>query len=151
MKGAGPFLLAVFAVRLALGMLIQAPGAAGPVLVPEFGLDWTQFGTLVGLFWLPGLVLVFPLGLAARRIGDRAVVLAGLGCLGGRRAGLRHAGRGIPPGHARLTVREVRLMCLAGACWACVNGTYMVPVTFAPALLLVAVALFILFRREVAR
>ena len=26
-------------------------------------------------------------------------------------------------------------MCLAGACWACVNGTYMVLVTFAPPLL----------------
>jgi MFS family permease len=40
-----------------------------------------------------------------------------------------------PAGSARLSSREVRLMCLAGACWACVNGTYMVLVTFAPPLL----------------
>jgi MFS family permease len=40
-----------------------------------------------------------------------------------------------PPGTASLSAREVRLMCLAGACWACVNGTYMVLVTFAPPLL----------------
>ena len=66
MRGAIPFLCAVFAVRAALGALFQAPGAAGPVLLPEFGLDWTAFGTLVGLFWFPGLVLVYPLGLAAR-------------------------------------------------------------------------------------
>jgi MFS family permease len=229
-KGSAPFLLAVFAVRAALGALFQAPGAAGPVLVPEFGLDWTGFGTLVGLFWLPGLVLVLPLGLAARRIGDRAGVLAGLGLLvagsllsaaaGG--VGVLHAGRlltgigtvfcilfltkmmqdrfqgsdlflamsvyvlgwpvGIaaaqavlpglavalgwqlpflvaaaagvaafaalaaasrpaarvpapPAGMGGLTRREVALMCLAGACWACVNGTYMVLVTFAPPLL----------------
>ncbi|WP_170979548.1 MFS transporter [Roseomonas sp. HF4] len=230
MKGSGAFLVAVFAVRFALGALFQAPGAAGPVLVPEFDLDWTRFGTLVGLFWLPGLVLVFPLGLAARRIGDRAGVLAGLGLLtagalvsaaaggeavllGGRlvtgigtvfcilfltkmmqdrfqgadlflamsvyvlgwpigiaaaqaalpglavtmgwqlpflvaavagavafaglAAAARPAPRAAPPpaGTGRLTRREVALMCLAGACWACVNGTYMVLVTFAPPLL----------------
>jgi MFS family permease len=40
-----------------------------------------------------------------------------------------------PPGQDRLSAREVRLMCLAGACWACINGTYMVLVTFAPPLL----------------
>jgi MFS family permease len=229
-RAAAPFLLAVFAVRFALGALFQAPGAAGPVLVPEFGLDWTAFGTLVGLFWLPGLVLVFPLGLAARRMGDRAGVLLGLaalvaGALAGAAApgvALLFAGRllmgvgtvlvillltkmmqdrfqgadlfpamavyvlgwpiGIaaaqatlpglavehgwqlpflvaaaagalafaalaaaarpvprapapPPGQDRLSAREVRLMCLAGACWACINGTYMVLVTFAPPLL----------------
>lgn len=230
MTGALPFLAAVFAVRAALGALFQAPGAAGPVLVPEFDLDWTRFGTLVGLFWLPGLVLVYPLGLAARWMGDRAGVLLGLGFLvagalvcaaaGGEAllfagrllmgvgtvlvillltkmmqdrfqgadlfpamavyvlgwpigiaaaqavlpamalhlgwqfpflvasvagavafAALAAASRPVPrappplPGSARLSWREVRLMCLAGACWACVNGTYMVLVTFAPPLL----------------
>jgi MFS family permease len=230
-RGAIPFLCAVFAVRAALGALFQAPGAAGPVLVPEFGLDWTAFGTLVGLFWFPGLVLVYPLGLAARRLGDRTGVLIGIGLLtlgamvcaaasgsvlplyAGRllmgvgtvlvillmtkmmqdrfqgadlflamsvyvlgwpigiaaaqavlpplalRLGwqlpflvaavagalafvaIAAASRPIarapapPPGAARLTGREVRLMCLAGASWACVNGTYMVLVTFAPPLL----------------
>lgn len=231
MSAAAPFLLAVFAVRFALGALFQAPGAAGPVLVPEFGLDWTAFGTLVGLFWLPGLVLVFPLGLAARRMGDRTGVLLGLAALvagalacaaapgvallfAGRllmgvgtvlvillltkmmqdrfqgadlfpamavyvlgwpigiaaaqaalpglavslgwqlpflvaaaagimafaalAAAARPAPRAPPaaPGSGRLSAREVRLMCLAGACWACINGTYMVLVTFAPPLLL---------------
>lgn len=230
MTGALRFLAAVFAVRAALGALFQAPGAAGPVLVPAFDLDWTRFGTLVGLFWLPGLVLVYPLGLAARRLGDRAGVLLGLGLLvagalgcaaaGGAAAlfagrllmgigtvlvillltkmmqdrfqgadlfpamavyvlgwpigiaaaqaalpapavrlgwqfpflvaavagalafaalaaAARPAARAAPPpqGAARLSSREVRLMCLAGACWACVNGTYMVLVTFAPPLL----------------
>jgi MFS family permease len=230
MRAALPFLAAVFAVRAALGALFQAPGAAAPVLVPAFGMDWTQFGTLVGLFWLPGLVLVYPLGLAARRMGDRAGVLIGLGFLvagalvcataGGAAllfagrllmgvgtvlvillltkmmqdrfqgadlfpamavyvlgwpigiaaaqavlpamavrmgwqfpflvaaiagalafAALAAASRPVPrapapaAGTARLSSREVRLMCLAGACWACVNGTYMVLVTFAPPLL----------------
>lgn len=221
MKGSVAFLSAVFAVRAALGALFQAPGTAGPVLVPEFGMGWTAFGTLVGLFWLPGLVLVYPLGLAARRLGDRNGVLLGMGCLvagalvsaAAPGEALLYAGRllmgvgtvlvilmltkmvqdrftgpdlflamsvyvlGWPigiaaaqavlprlalslgwqfpflvaaaanaarastpapapaPGTGRLTGREIRLMCLAGACWACVNGTYMVLVTFAPPLL----------------
>lgn len=230
MTGAGAFLAAVFAVRAALGALFQAPGAAAPVLVPAFGLDWTTFGTLVGLFWFPGLALVYPLGLAAGRLGDRTGVLLGLVLLtlGGLVcaapggvvtlfAGRLLMGTGtvlvillmtkmmqdrfqgadlflamsvyvlgwpigiaaaqavlpslavsvgwqlpflvaaaagaialaasaatsrpgprapVPPaGSGRLTGREVRLMCLAGACWACVNGTYMVLVTFAPPLL----------------
>ena len=231
MRAALPFLAAVFAVRAALGAFFQAPGAAGPVLVPAFGFDWTAFGTLVGLFWVPGLVLAVPLGLAARRLGDRAGVLLGLGLLvagallcalatgsalplfAGRMlmgvgtvlvillltkmmqdrfhgpdlfpamaiyvlgwpigiaaaqaalpgfavalgwqlpflvaavAGVmafvalavaaRPVPRAPPPaaGDGRLSGREIRLMCLAGACWAAVNGTYMVLVTFAPLLL----------------
>jgi len=231
MRRAAGFLAAVFLLRAALGVLFQAPGAAGPVLVPEFGMDWTQFGTLVGLFWLPGLILAVPIGLAAPRLSDRLMVL--LGCVllvaGGlvaaaasHGAWLLYAGRllmgtgtvmvivlltkmmqdrfkgadlfpamaiyvlGWPlgiaaaqavlpglavgmgwqlpflvgafamglalaalalasrpvPGAARplasggrLTGREIGLMCLAGACWALVNGTYMVLVTFAPPLL----------------
>jgi MFS family permease len=231
MSGALGFLAAVFALRAALGVLFQAPGAAGPVLVPAFGMDWTQFGTLVGLFWLPGLVIAVPLGLAAPRLGDRVVVLSGMGLLvagglvsamaggsvlplyAGRllmgcgtvlvivlltkmmqdrfkgadlfpamaiyvlgwpvgiaaaqavlpglavdfgwqvpflagavammmafaaiAAASRPAVRGPAPvaGSGRLTGREIRLMCLAGACWAMVNGTYMILVTFAPPLL----------------
>lgn len=231
MRAAAAFLAAVFALRAALGMLFQAPGAAGPVLVPAFGMDWTEFGTLVGLFWLPGLVLAVPLGLAAPRLGDRALVLSGMGLLvaGGLVSAVAgasvvplYAGRllmgtgtvmvivlltkmmqdrfkgpdlfpamaiyvlgwplGIaaaqallpgaavafgwqvpflagaaamavafvalaavsrpgargpvpPAGSGRLTGHEIRLMCLAGACWAMVNGTYMVLVTFAPPLL----------------
>ena len=91
MKGALGFLAAVFTLRAALGVLFQAPGAAGAVLVPAFGMDWTQFGTLVGLFWLPGLVIAVPLGLVAPRaarvdslpyrLGDQAPVGAPLAIL----------------------------------------------------------------------
>ncbi|MBR0651144.1 MFS transporter [Roseomonas terrae] len=232
MTGAIGFLAAVFLLRAALGVLFQAPGAAGPVLVPAFGMDWTQFGTLVGLFWLPGLLLAIPIGLAAPRLSDRRMVLAGMtllvagglvsaaatvdapvlltigrllmGCgtvmvivlmtkmmqdrfkgadlfpamavyvlgwpvgiaaaqavlpglavdvgwqlpfLAGAAAmalalfaiaaASRPSASVAPPpaGSGRLTGREIRLMCLAGGCWAMVNGTYMVLVTFAPPLL----------------
>jgi fucose permease len=78
LRSAAAFLLAVFILRAALGAMFQAPGAAGPALVDAFALDWAGFGTLVGLFWLPGLFLAYPLGLVARRLGDRRGVLLGL-------------------------------------------------------------------------
>jgi hypothetical protein len=33
-----------------------------PFLISEFGLDYRQIGTLVGLFMLPGLALALPGG-----------------------------------------------------------------------------------------
>jgi MFS family permease len=78
LKTAAAFLVAVFILRAALGAMFQAPGAAGPALVEAFALDWAGFGTLVGLFWLPGLFLAYPLGLVAQRLGDRRGVLLGI-------------------------------------------------------------------------
>ena len=232
LKTAAAFLVAVFILRAALGAMFQAPGAAGPALVEAFALDWAGFGTLVGLFWLPGLFLAYPLGLVARRLGDRRGVLLGLLLLilgavvsasadavavlvaGRLLMGLgtllvillltkmvqdRFLGRDLFPamavyvlgwplgiaatqaalpgfvpafgwqfpyqvaafaagiafiavGLARgpepralppststssaLTRAEFRRMCLAGACWALVNGAYMVLVSFAPPMLM---------------
>ncbi|MFN7306715.1 MAG: MFS transporter [Alphaproteobacteria bacterium] len=232
LKSAGAFLLAVFILRAALGAMFQAPGAAGPALVEAFALDWAGFGTLVGLFWLPGLFLAYPLGLLARRLGDRRGVLLGLlllilGALVSARADVvallvagrllmglgtllvillltkmvqdRFTGRdlfpamavyvlgwplgiaaaqaalpGFVPDHgwqfpylvaafagslalvaialargpeprivpicastsSALTRAEFRRMCIAGACWALVNGAYMVLVSFAPPMLM---------------
>ena len=232
LKTAAAFLVAVFILRAALGAMFQAPGAAGPTLVEAFALDWAGFGTLVGLFWLPGLFLAYPLGLVAQRLGDRRGVLLGillliLGALVSTRAeevALLVAGRllmglgtllvillltkmvqdrfigrdlfpamavyvlgwplgiaatqaalpGFVPDHgwqfpyqvaafaagiafiavalargpapralpaststgSALTQAEFRRMCLAGACWALVNGAYMVLVSFAPPMLM---------------
>jgi MFS family permease len=232
LKTAAAFLLAVFILRAALGAMFQAPGAAGPALVEAFALDWAGFGTLVGLFWLPGLFLAYPLGLVAQRLGDRRGVLLGIlllimGALVSTRAeevALLVAGRllmglgtllvillltkmvqdrfigrdlfpamavyvlgwplgiaatqaalpGFVPDHgwqfpyqvaafaagiafiavalargpepralpaststsSALTQAEFRRMCLAGACWALVNGAYMVLVSFAPPMLM---------------
>jgi MFS family permease len=232
LKSAAAFLIAVFILRAALGAMFQAPGAAGPALVEAFALDWAGFGTLVGLFWLPGLFLAYPLGLVARRLGDRRGVLLGLVLLilgavasaGADQVALLVAGRllmglgtllvillltkmvqdrflgrdlfpamavyvlgwplgiaaaqaalpgfvpdfgwqfpyqvaafaggiafiavalargpeprALPPSSATgsaLTRDEFRRMCLAGACWALVNGAYMVLVSFAPPMLM---------------
>jgi MFS family permease len=232
LKSAAAFLIAVFILRAALGAMFQAPGAAGPALVEAFALDWAGFGTLVGLFWLPGLFLAYPLGLVARRLGDRRGVLLGLVLLilgavasaSADQVALLVAGRllmglgtllvillltkmvqdrflgrdlfpamavyvlgwplgiaaaqaalpgfvpdfgwqfpyqvaafaggiafiavalargpeprALPPSSATgsaLTRDEFRRMCLAGACWALVNGAYMVLVSFAPPMLM---------------
>jgi MFS family permease len=231
LKSAAAFLVAVFILRAALGTMFQAPGAAGPALVEAFALDWAGFGTIVGLFWFPGLLLAYPLGLVAHRFGDRRGVLLGIALLmlgAAVSAGAEHVatlvtgrvlmglgtllvillltkmvqdrflGRdlfpamavyvlgwplgiaaaqatlpGFVPEHgwpfpfhiafiaggiafvavalargpvaktpsataqsaSALTPAEFRRMCLAGACWATVNGTYMVLVTFAPPML----------------
>src|SRR5258708_27289648 len=67
--------------RLALGVQFQSAGSVAPDLIRVFGLDNAGLGTIVGLFWLPGLLLTVPAGLLARRLGDRRVVLAGLGLM----------------------------------------------------------------------
>ncbi len=232
LRTATAFLVAVFILRAALGAMFQAPGASGPALVEAFALDWAGFGTLVGLFWLPGLFLAYPLGLVAQRLGDRRGVLLGILLLilgavvstsaddlvrlvaGRLLMGLgtllvillltkmvqdRFIGRdlfpamavyvlgwplgiaaaqavlpGFVPDHgwqfpyqvvafaagiafiavtlargpepralpaststsSALTQAEFRRMCLAGACWALVNGAYMVLVSFAPPMLM---------------
>lgn len=67
--------------RFALGVQFQAAGSVAPLLVPYFGIDFAMAGGLVGLFWLPGLLLALPSGFLGRRFGERRVVLAGLALL----------------------------------------------------------------------
>ena len=47
-------------------------------LAKDLHLSFTQIGTLIGLFMIPGLVLAIPLGFSGRYASDRALVAAGL-------------------------------------------------------------------------
>ncbi|MBN8908960.1 MAG: MFS transporter, partial [Rhodospirillales bacterium] len=49
-----------------------------PDLVPRFNLTNAALGTLIGAYMLLGAFAALPLGLAARRLGDRIVLGAGL-------------------------------------------------------------------------
>lgn len=49
-----------------------------PFLIPALKLDYTQFGILIGLYHLPGVILAFPGGLLGKRFGDKRIVLIGL-------------------------------------------------------------------------
>ncbi len=73
------FILAVFFIaRFAMGFQFQSAGSVTPLLVRDFAVDYTQVGTLVGLFMIPGLFLAVPSGFIGRRFGDKRIVLIGL-------------------------------------------------------------------------
>jgi predicted MFS family arabinose efflux permease len=74
------FVLAMlFVCRIGLGFQFQTLGSVSNKLVSELGFSFTEIGTLIGLFLLPGLVLAIPCGYATRFLSDR--VLVGLGLL----------------------------------------------------------------------
>ena len=66
------------AVRIALAIAFQTAGLAAPFQVAEWGLDYAAAGGLVGLFWVPGLLLALPAASIGRRFGERRMVAVGL-------------------------------------------------------------------------
>jgi cyanate permease len=66
------------AARTSMGFQFQSLAAASPVLVPDLGLGYADLGTLIGLYFLPGIVIALPGGALGRRFGDRNVVALGL-------------------------------------------------------------------------
>jgi predicted MFS family arabinose efflux permease len=79
----GPLaLLAVLTfARIAYGVQFQSVGAVGPAMIEELGLNYASLGTLVGAYSTLGLVLSLPAGWLMVRLGDRRIVLAGLGLI----------------------------------------------------------------------
>jgi predicted MFS family arabinose efflux permease len=71
----------LFATRVGLGLQFQTLGSVADPLAKDLHLSFTQIGTLIGLFMIPGLVLALPLGFAGRYASDRALVAAGLAAL----------------------------------------------------------------------
>lgn len=63
--------------RTAMGFQFQSLGSAGPALLDE-GLSHADLGLLIGLYFLPGVVVALPAGMAGRRYGDVRVVTLGL-------------------------------------------------------------------------
>lgn len=68
----------LFVCRASLGLQFQAMGSTADQLVAQFGFGYTEIGTLIGLFMLPGLLLSVPAGWAGRHASDRQLVGAGL-------------------------------------------------------------------------
>jgi cyanate permease len=71
-------LLVLTAARCSLGFQFQSVASVSPMLVEEMGLSGADLGALIGLYFLPGLVLALPGGALGRRFGDMRVVAAGL-------------------------------------------------------------------------
>src|SRR3954454_2786117 len=69
----------LFFARLIFAFQFQSLAALGPLLTrSDGGLSQSTFGTLVGIYMLPGIVLAFPGGLLGQRFGDKAVCMVAL-------------------------------------------------------------------------
>jgi predicted MFS family arabinose efflux permease len=74
-------LAALTFARVAYGVQFQSAGAVGPAMVADLGLAYASLGTLVGAYSALGLALSLPAGWMIARLGERRVVLAGLGLM----------------------------------------------------------------------
>jgi MFS family permease len=71
-------LAAIVLARIGFGYQFQTVASLGPTLIRRFGLDYAGLGTLIGLYMVAGVFIALPLGLLARRFGDRMVLGGGL-------------------------------------------------------------------------
>jgi predicted MFS family arabinose efflux permease len=67
----------LFACRTGLGFQFQTLGSVSDQLIVDLGFNYTQVGTLIGFFMLPGAFLAIAAGYSGRFFSDR--VLAGFG------------------------------------------------------------------------
>jgi predicted MFS family arabinose efflux permease len=68
----------LFVARTGLGLQFQTVGSVADNLAQEFGFNYTQIGTLIGLFMVPGIFLAIPAGFAGHFMSDRFVIGLGL-------------------------------------------------------------------------
>jgi cyanate permease len=71
-------LLVLFLARTSMAYQFQSVPSAGPQLIDSLGISFTQLGTLIGLYMLPGIALALPSGLLGRSFGAERMVLVGL-------------------------------------------------------------------------
>jgi MFS family permease len=76
-------LAALSLARIAFGYQFQTVATIATDLMARFNLTYAQLGGLIGAYNLLGVVAALPLGLLARRFGDRWVLGAGLALMTG--------------------------------------------------------------------
>ena len=71
-----------FAATLAAMFALQLSNLGFTPLLPsiqdEFGMSYTQLGLFTGMYGLLAMVLSVPAGVAAKRLGERRILTAGL-------------------------------------------------------------------------
>lgn len=71
-------LLVLFLARTAMGFQFQSVASVSPLLVRDLAIDLALFGTLIGAWMLPGVLIAIPGGMLGGRFGDKRVALFGL-------------------------------------------------------------------------
>lgn len=66
------------AARTSMGFQFQSVASVSPDLMAQLGLGYGDLGTLIGLYFVPGLALALPGAALGRRFGDQRVVALGL-------------------------------------------------------------------------
>jgi len=66
------------AARTTLGLQFQSIASLSADMMPSLGLSYATLGVLIGLYFLPGVVISLPAGAAARHLGDKRLVVFGL-------------------------------------------------------------------------
>jgi predicted MFS family arabinose efflux permease len=69
-------LAALSLIRLSFGYQFESMAALAPALSQELGLGPAETGTLIGLYWAPGVLIALPGGWLGRRFGEKPMVLA---------------------------------------------------------------------------
>jgi len=64
--------------RTAIAFQFQSLAALSPFLIEQFQLSYAAFGTIIGLYLLPGVVVALPGGMIAHRFGDKRIACLGL-------------------------------------------------------------------------
>jgi MFS family permease len=68
----------LFLARATIAFQFQSLAAISPSLISDLKLDYAQFGLLVGVYMLPGVVVSVPGGMLGARFGDKTIALSGL-------------------------------------------------------------------------
>ena len=71
-------LFVLFLARAAMSFQFQTIGAVGPLLIDRLHIDFTWFGTLMGLYMLPGAIVSLPSSVLCQRFGAKQIVLVSL-------------------------------------------------------------------------
>jgi fucose permease len=61
-----------------MGFQFQAVASVARFLTGSLDIGYTEIGTLIGLYMLPGVVMALPGGMLGLRIGDKQTCAAGL-------------------------------------------------------------------------